>query len=84
MSFLQSLAVELGPLGIRVNVIAPGPISGTEGMRRLLPADNKPDIRGLPLQTLGKIQDIEYATIFLVSDAARYITGIYYMYTMNL
>ena len=78
MSFLQSLAVELGPLGIRVNVIAPGPIADTEGMQRLLPAgETKRLIRGSPLQKLGDIQDIEYAAVFLVSDAAKYITGIY-------
>ncbi|CAG8619319.1 5203_t:CDS:10 [Paraglomus brasilianum] len=72
----KSLALELGPLGIRVNVIAPGPIADTEGIQRLLPAaDTERLIRGSPLQTLGKIQDIEYATVFLVSDAARYISG---------
>ncbi|CAG8530777.1 3260_t:CDS:2 [Paraglomus occultum] len=72
----RSLAVELGPLGIRVNVIAPGPIADTEGMHRLLPAaDTERLIQGSPLQTLGKIQDIEYATVFLTSDAARNISG---------
>ena len=33
----RNLAVEWGPLGIRSNAIAPGPIDGTEGMARLAP-----------------------------------------------
>ncbi|MCB9570411.1 MAG: SDR family oxidoreductase, partial [Myxococcales bacterium] len=35
----RNLAVEWGPLGIRVNAIAPGPIGDTEGMKRLAPGE---------------------------------------------
>ena len=67
------LAVEEGPNGVRSNVIAPGPIQGTEGMERL-------SIKGLkrphyPAGRMGRISDIENATIFLFSDAAAFITG---------
>ena len=68
------LAVEEGPNGVRSNVIAPGPIEGTEGMDRLsVKSDSKPS--GYPAGRMGRISDIENATVFLFSDAAAYITG---------
>ncbi|KAF8815915.1 2,4-dienoyl-CoA reductase [Phlegmacium glaucopus] len=70
------LAVEEGPNGVRSNVIAPGPIEGTEGMDRLS-TRSKTD-RGLsdcPAGRLGKISDVGNATAFLFSDAAAFITG---------
>ncbi|CAE6529287.1 unnamed protein product [Rhizoctonia solani] len=77
------LAVEEGPRGVRSNVIAPGPISGTEGMDRLGAkiSDNDKKALGLmvtsdiPLQRTGHIGDIANAAIFLFSDAASWITG---------
>ena len=36
MSLMRTLAVEWGPVGIRSNTIAPGPIEGTEGAERLV------------------------------------------------
>ncbi|KAF8898021.1 2,4-dienoyl-CoA reductase [Gymnopilus junonius] len=69
------LAVEEGPNGVRSNVIAPGPIGGTEGMDRLSPKDNVPGRPGYPSGRMGAISDIENATVFLFSDAAAYITG---------
>ncbi len=70
----QALAVEFGPLGIRSNVIAPGAIGGTEGMERL---HNDPAglIKHVPLQRLGKTEDIADATCYLFSPAANYVTG---------
>ena len=70
------LAVEEGPNGIRSNVIAPGPIMGTEGFDRLAVKKSDP-LKNVnhPVGRLGRISDIENATIFLFSDAAAYITG---------
>lgn len=73
----QTLAVEWGLRGIRVNAIIPGPIDGTEGMARLAP-DKKTRqqfMRIVPLGRFGLPQDIANAALFLVSDAASYITG---------
>ncbi|KAJ3574593.1 hypothetical protein NP233_g1669 [Leucocoprinus birnbaumii] len=69
------LAVEEGPHGVRSNVIAPGPIDGTEGMDRLRPKDNRSSGLSIPAGRLGDVNDVANATIFLFSDAAAFITG---------
>ncbi|PCH32975.1 NAD(P)-binding protein [Wolfiporia cocos MD-104 SS10] len=70
------LAVEEGPWGIRSNVIAPGPIAGTEGAERLTTKGHDGDgWAQLPVGRLGHIKDIANATVFLFSDAASFITG---------
>lgn len=70
----NALAVELGPLGIRSNCIAPGLIAGTEGMERLV-SDSKDFVRKVPLLRLGTTRDIADATVYLFSPAASYVTG---------
>lgn len=70
------LANEWGPAGVRVNGVAPGPIGGTEGMDRLAPGELAKDVaQGIPLRRLGTVEDIGDAVLFLVSDAARWVTG---------
>lgn len=71
----NALAVELGPLGIRSNCIAPGMIDGTEGMARLTPPGADPLEKKVPLQRLGTTRDIAEATVFLFSPAADYVSG---------
>ena len=72
----RTLAVEWGPLGIRVNAIAPGPIGDTEGMRRLAPGDVGERMRGLvPLRRFGAVAEVADAAVFLASRAATYVTG---------
>lgn len=68
------LAVEEGPRGIRSNVIAPGPIGGTEGMKRLGTRGYEPR-RVIPLGRQGEKQEISDAAVFLFSDAGKFITG---------
>lgn len=72
------LAMEWGPQGIRVNAVSPGPIEGTEGMRRLTPTPEAEERskRGIPLGRWGKKQEIADACLFLSSPMAAYITGI--------
>ncbi|CCG81985.1 Oxidoreductase, short-chain dehydrogenase/reductase family [Taphrina deformans PYCC 5710] len=72
----QSIAVEYGPLGITSNIIAPGPIEGTEGMDRLLPKAQKDAMnKSIPLQRQGSTNDIADGTVYLFSPAAAWVTG---------
>ena len=71
------LAVEWGPHGIRVNGIAPGPIAGTEGVRRLLVGEAKArTVNTTPLRRLGAIDDVSQAALYLCSDLASFVTGV--------
>ncbi|KAI5477596.1 short-chain dehydrogenase/reductase [Pseudohyphozyma bogoriensis] len=82
-ALFRVLAVEYGPFGVRVNVIAPGPIADTEGVARLLPKEPglaEKVTKAIPLQRYGKVhfeivEDIAEAGLFLFSPAASYITG---------
>ncbi|KEQ52640.1 SDR family oxidoreductase [Sphingobium chlorophenolicum] len=73
----QTLAMEWGPAGIRVNAIAPGPIGDTEGMARLAPSDEATAaLKGrIALRDYGTKRDIADLALFLCSDNAKYITG---------
>ena len=70
-----SLARELGPKGIRVNAVAPGIIE-TDMMKAVPKEVIEPMIARIPLQRLGKPEDIANAFVFLASDEASYITGV--------
>ena len=71
------LAFELGPLGIRINAIAPGGIntgSPTAASRNELPASQMV-ISSNPLGSRGEPEDIAQAALFLASQMAKFITG---------
>lgn len=72
----QQMAIEWGPLGVRVNTVAPGLIDG--GMSAPIFAD--PEFRRrrtskVPAGRLGTVDDIAAAVLYLSSDDADYITG---------
>ncbi len=74
---MQNLALEWGPHGIRVNSIVPGPIAGTEGMKRLGGEDHeRRGGLGVPLGRMGAVEDIAKAALFLSSPVADWITGV--------
>ncbi len=74
-SITQQLAHELGGQGIRVNAIAPGPID-TEAARTVVPdVFVQQIVASLALKRQGQPEDLVGMCLFLLSDAARWITG---------
>lgn len=70
---MKNLALEWGRYGIRTNSIVPGPIEGTEGMKRLTSSDEV--IKTIPLRRAGTVDDIGQTAVFLASPLASYISG---------
>ncbi|KAJ3214121.1 hypothetical protein HDU67_002030 [Dinochytrium kinnereticum] len=74
------LAIEWGPFGIRVNGVAPGPIDDTIGMSKLMPdAFKQAAAKSIPLRSYGTVKDIEHATVYLFSEAGRWVTGAFFV-----
>ena len=73
----RALAVEWAPLGIRVNALEPGYFRTalTEAFYQN-PAWQQSMLANIPMQRFGEVDDLVGASVFLCSDAARYITGI--------
>jgi NAD(P)-dependent dehydrogenase (short-subunit alcohol dehydrogenase family) len=73
----QSLAVEWGRYGIRLNAIAPGTIP-TEGMtKRLAPEAGGAPLQGPPnpMGRQGTLEELQNLATFLLSDGCRWLTG---------
>jgi 3-oxoacyl-[acyl-carrier protein] reductase len=74
----RTWALELGPDGITVNAVAPGPIAGTEMFHDVLPQGD-PRIEALaqsiPVRRLGQPEDVARAVLFLADPASGFITG---------
>jgi NAD(P)-dependent dehydrogenase (short-subunit alcohol dehydrogenase family) len=69
-------AVELGPFGIRVNALAPGPVA-TPGASSVITAQGWIDRTAkTPLKRLATAEQVAAAALFLVSDPASSITGV--------
>ncbi|NXX39521.1 DECR2 reductase, partial [Tricholaema leucomelas] len=73
----RHLAVEWGPNKIRVNSLAPGPIVGTEGYRRLggQSAEQASMWDTIPLQRAGTKTEIAHSVLYLASPLSSYVTG---------
>ena len=75
VGFSRNLAAELGPLGIRVNCVAPGLVFPTEGARA-----TREEVRELiaaqtPLRRVATPDDVVGPVLFLASDWGRFVTG---------
>ena len=72
----RSLAMELGPDGIRVNIVAPGAVdTALWAQNREIPGVIEQIEQQTPLRRWATSEDIADVIVFLASDAARFITG---------
>jgi 3-oxoacyl-[acyl-carrier protein] reductase len=74
--FMKSLALELGPHGIRVNVVAPG-LTETDATASFPEAAKAAAGNRLPLRRIGKPEDVAGIIALVASDEAGYLTGQY-------
>jgi glucose 1-dehydrogenase len=76
----RNLAVELGPLGITVNSVAPGAIATPINTALLNDAAKLQSLTDqIPLARLGTTDDVAGVAVFLASDEAGYVTGSTYV-----
>lgn len=71
----RNIAFDLGPMGIRVNAIAPGAIRTDALATVLTPEVEQQMLKHTPIKRLGEAQDIANAALFLCSPAASWISG---------
>ncbi len=74
----RTWALELAAEGIPVNVVAPGPIRGTEMFHAVVPADSEREQRlaaAIPVQRLGTPEDVARAVDFFIDPGAGFVTG---------
>jgi 3-oxoacyl-[acyl-carrier protein] reductase len=75
IGFSRTLAAELGPLGIRVNCVAPGLVYPTDASRT-----TREDVKDMiaaqtPLRRIARPEDVTGPVLFLASDWSRFMTG---------
>jgi len=78
LGMARTWALELAPFGITVNVVAPGPIRGTEMFHEVVPAESERERRlaeAIPVKRLGTPADVACAVGFFVDPAAGFVTG---------
>ena len=79
--YSRTLAVELAPSGIRVNVVSPGVIStpGSDEFAKTTPGFSSDDwLRNIPLGRIGATEDIAEVVALFVSDRGKFMTGANY------
>src|SRR5215469_10416242 len=75
-SFARFVAEELGPRGITVNVVAPGPVAGTTIDKATIDQDSKRrQAEQTPLGRLASPDDVARAVAFYAGDDSEFITG---------
>jgi NAD(P)-dependent dehydrogenase (short-subunit alcohol dehydrogenase family) len=75
LSWVESLAVELGPLGVRSNSVAPGTVLTPRMNDFWSPRKKRATAANAPLGRLGATADIAGAVLYLISDLSSFVTG---------
>ena len=81
LGFVRALAAELGPFGIRANMVIPGTMDTERRYAewypefRQAPPGASDQLKQIPLGRLGRPEEIADACLFLASDASSYVTG---------
>ncbi len=74
----RTWALELAPLGITANVVAPGPISGTKMFHEVIPKGSAREdalANAIPVKRLGRAEDVARAVMFFADRQNGYVTG---------
>lgn len=74
-SFMRSFAVELADKHIRVNAVHPGMVETNMTAEHISNDEQKRNLGDYPLKRYGKPEEIAWAMIYLLSDAAAWVTG---------
>jgi NAD(P)-dependent dehydrogenase (short-subunit alcohol dehydrogenase family) len=80
-AYSRTLAVELAPSGVRVNVVSPGPVStpSSDEFRKAFPGISGDEwLRYVPLGRLGTTDDLAEVVVLLASDRGGWLTGVNY------
>ncbi|NKB20225.1 MAG: 3-oxoacyl-ACP reductase [Alphaproteobacteria bacterium] len=75
IGFSRNLAAELGPLGIRVNCVAPGLVYPTDASRQTKERIKEMIIAQTPMRRIASPEDVTGPVMFLASDWSRFMTG---------
>lgn len=75
VGFSRNLAAELGPLGVRVNCVAPGLVYPTEGSRSTRESFREDIVAATPLRRIARPEDVAGPVLFLASPWSGFMTG---------
>ncbi|MEJ1161353.1 SDR family oxidoreductase [Prosthecomicrobium sp. N25] len=74
----RTWALELGPAGITVNVVAPGPIQDTAMFQDVIEPGSERERKlaeAIPVKRLGRSDDVAHAVMFFAGREAGFVTG---------